>query len=152
MDAELLRRLARMGEPASQNGEQSGCLVQLLPSLARIRHGSGHQIPEVRRVVPMCQVGKLMDDYVLNECSFVITKRQLKRSVPSAAQLPHCRRWSRMSIRDFSPRPSSGHQRSRPAASLSAARDLYHSIKECRIASSRLASSRPCGTSTRNRQ
>ena len=55
-----------------------------------------------------------------------IMARQLKRSVPSGAQLAHRWRWSRIRTRGFAPRPSRGHQRSTPAGSLSAARARYH--------------------------
>ena len=72
--------------------------------------------------------------YSMRACSSIMV-RQLKRSVPSGAQLPQRWRWSRTSICDFSPRPSRGHQRSTASGNRSAARSRYHPTTARRIGS-----------------
>ncbi len=62
--------------------------------------------------------------YSTREGSSTVT-RQLKRSVPSCAQLPHRRRWSRTRILGLQPWPIRGHQRSTLAGNISAARARY---------------------------
>ena len=53
-------------EQASQ-GERPAGLLQALTAPLRVGHGFGHQAPEASRVIPMGQVGQLVDHYVLYE-------------------------------------------------------------------------------------